>query len=175
MITFCWRLPVPSVGIGELLDGSLGGSRVSDVLVFQLPGVEATVDGNTLRLSLTKDLHGTFYVEPSLWGVTGAIEIDLNGHSIYGADGTAEHPDGWPAILVADDTYDYNGHGGLSTYDGTFSSNAVIRGGAGYPSSTSEPGGNGGAGIVGETVAMDNEIAHHIHDVQVIGGRRGHR
>ena len=157
-------------GDGELLAGSLGGSRVSDVLVFQLPGVEATVDGNTLRLSLTNDLHGTFYVEPSLWGVTGAIEIDLNGHSIYGADGTAEHPDGWPAILVADDTYDYNGYGGLSIYDGTFSSNAVIRGGAGYPSSTSEPGGNGGTGHHADPLVETYYFTDGIHYYGGAGG-----
>ena len=166
-------------GDGQLLAGKDGKSMFEALLQEELGSAisvsQPAGDSYTVILTLEEDLHETLVLDPSAWGFDGStIEIDMNGHSIYGTDGTAEHPDGQPGILCDDENFDFGArYSGLQIYDSTMSSNSVIRGGNGYSSSTGEPAGNGGDGITAPNAGLDTPVVGDIDGIQIWGGDGG--
>lgn len=114
-------------GDGETLKGKDGLSFLAEDLEEELaPWFDVSVPSKSscLVLTLKEDLNETFVLDPLSWGADFmTIELDMNGHSIHGSDGTPEHPDGYPGILRLDTESEWGSEHGSSflIYDSTFS------------------------------------------------------
>lgn len=123
--------------------------------VFGPGASEYDADTNTIRLK--KDVEPA---NPIV--VADDINLDLNGHTLKGADGTPDSPDGKPAIQVNDGST-------LNVTDSSENGEGKIVGGNGADVSDEDAAGNGGNAVIIE----ENGTVNIGKDIEVVGGNGG--
>lgn len=117
-------------------------------------------------VTLTNDVPGVVEIPDTY----GKVTIDLNGYKIYGADGTAENPDGGVAVEIV---HAAGGTGVDVTFVNNSGSASSIEGGDGADGTAEHPaGGNGGIAIVIDDAANNPSVTIGAN-VTVVGGNGG--
>ncbi|MDD6333034.1 MAG: hypothetical protein PUB04_01055 [Clostridia bacterium] len=123
--------------------------------VFGPGAAEYDEDTNTIKLNKDVELGDTVVLDND-------INIDLNGHTLKGTDGTTESPDAKPALKVNGDTE-------VTITDSSEDGNGQVIGGNGADVSSEDAAGNGAPAVD----ISGNGTVNIDKDVNIIGGNGG--
>ncbi|MGN0319659.1 MAG: hypothetical protein ACI4D1_01990, partial [Lachnospira sp.] len=123
--------------------------------VFGPGAAEYDEDTNTIKLNKDVELGDTVVLDND-------INIDLNGHTLKGPDGTTESPDAKPALKVNGDTE-------VTITDSSEDGDGQVIGGNGADVSSEDAAGNGAPAVD----ISGNGTVNIDKDVNIIGGNGG--